>query len=537
VSPTETVDAVVIGAGANGLVAANLLADHGWDVLVLEEQDEPGGAVRSAELTRPGFVHDVFSAFYPLAIGSPILRALDLEAYGLRWSRAPVVVAHAARDGCPYLSTDLDETAAAFDSGAPGDGDAWRRLYGRWLGIEGPFIDAILGPFPPLRAGLRLGARLRPPRNVVRFARFCLLPIRRLAAEEFRGPDPGLLMAGNALHSDLAPEAPLSGFFGWLLTSLGQRYGFPVPLGGAGRLTDAIVARLRSAGGEVRCGERVDRIAVRQGRAVGVSTATGVRIRARRAVLADVDAPTLFRSLVGDEHLPADVVGDLDRFEFDNATVKVDWALSRPVPWIHEPARRAGTVHVADGMDHLTENAALIARGCVPSRPHLVVGQMTTSDASRSPSGTEQAWAYTHVPQHVRGDAAGSLSGSWSRSEVEAFGDRIEEQIERLAPGFRSSILQRHLMGPRDLFERDANLEGGAVNGGTANLYQQLVFRPTPGFARPETPIRRLYLASASAHPGGGVHGACGANAAHAALLHASPASAAIHMIRPRRLG
>jgi phytoene dehydrogenase-like protein len=527
-SPTETVDAVVVGAGANGLVAANLLAERGWDVLVLEEEDEPGGAVRSGELTRRGFVHDVFSAFYPLAIASPNLRSLDLETHGLRWSRAPIVVAHATQDRCPFLSTDLDETAAAFDEAAPGDGEAWRGLLGRWRDVEEPFLDAILGPFPPVRAGLRLGARLWPPRNVVRFARFCLLPIRRLAYEEFRGPDPGLVMAGNALHSDLAPEAPLSGFFGWLLTSLGQRYGFPVPVGGAGRLTEALVRRLRVAGADVRCGERVDRVAVRDGRALGVSTAGGSRIRARRAVVADVDAPTLLRTLVGERHLPPDVVGDLDRFEFDNATVKVDWALSAKVPWIHEPARRAGTVHVADGMDHLTENAALIARGCIPARPHLVVGQMTTSDPSRSPAGTEQAWAYTHVPQRVRGDAGASLSGAWSGDEVEAFADRIEEQIERLAPGFRSSILQRHVMGPRELFERDANLEGGAVNGGTANLYQQLVFRPTPGFARPETPIRRLYLASASAHPGGGVHGACGANAARAALLHAAPVSAAL---------
>jgi phytoene dehydrogenase-like protein len=183
-------------------------------------------------------------------------------------------------------------------------------------------------------------------------------------------------------------------------------------------------------------------------------------------------------------------------------------------------------------MDHLTENAALVTRGCVPARPYLVVGQMTTSDPTRSPAGTEQAWAYTHVPRHVRDDAGGTLTGAWTRAEVDAFADRIEDQIERLAPGFRSAILQRHVMGPRELFERDANLERGSVNGGTANLYQQVVFRPIPGFARPETPIRGLYLASASAHPGGGVHGACGANAARAAVLHASPAAAVLEHLR-----
>ncbi len=522
---TRTVDAVVIGAGPNGLVAAIMLADRGWDVLVLEAQGKPGGAVRSAELTRPGFVHDVFSAFYPLAIGSPVLRGLDLESHGLRWSRAPLVVAHPTSDSCPYLSTDVDETADAFDRAAPGDGAAWLRLSHRWAEVEEPLVRAMLGAFPPVRAAAALGGRLWPPRDVIRFARFCLLPVRRLAAEEFRGPGPGLLMAGNALHADLAPEAPLSGFFGWLLVSLGQRYGFPVPRGGAGRLTDALVSRLRAAGGELRCGERVDRVVVRDGRALGVTTPGGLRVRARRAVLGDVDAPTLYRGLVGADHLPPDVLADLDRFEFDSATVKVDWALSAPIPWIHEPARRAGTVHVAEGMDHLTENSALMARGCIPARPYLVVGQMTTSDPTRSPAGTEQAWAYTHLPQDVRGDAGGTLTGAWTRDELESFADRMEQQIEGLAPGFSSTIQQRHLMGPRELFALDANLEGGAVNGGTANLYQQLVFRPIPGFGRAETPIANLYLASASAHPGGGVHGACGANAARAALLHAAPAA------------
>jgi phytoene dehydrogenase-like protein len=521
---TETVDAVVIGSGPNGLVAANRLADRGWDVLVLEAEDEPGGAVRSAELTAPGFVHDVFSAFYPLAVASPVLRRLDLESHGLRWSRAPVVVAHVSPDGCPVLTTDLDETADAFERAAPGDGPAWRRLIERWIAVEEPLVRAMLSPFPPVRAGARLATRVGGPRELVRFARFCLLPIRRLAAEEFRGPDPGLLMAGNALHADLAPEAPLSGFFGWLLVSLGQRHGFPVAAGGAGRLTDALVGRLRSAGGTLRCGERVERVVVRDGRATGVATASGSNVRARHAVLGDVDAPTLYRSLVGVDRLPAGMEHDLDRFEFDSGTVKVDWALSRPIPWTHEAARRAGTVHLADGMDHLSENASLIARGCVPARPYLVLGQMTTSDPSRSPAGTECAWAYTHVPQRVRGDAGGELTGAWTRAEVERFADRIEDQVERLAPGFRSSILARHLMGPRELFDLDANLEGGAVNGGTANVYQQLVFRPLPGRARAETPIRGLYLASASAHPGGGVHGACGSNAARAALLHASPA-------------
>jgi phytoene dehydrogenase-like protein len=505
-------------------VAANVMADHGWDVLVLEASDEPGGAVRSAELTEPGFVHDVFSAFYPLAAASPALGALDLASHGVRWRHAPVVVANPTPDGCPFLARDLDETADAFDRAAPGDGSSWRRIVGRWAQLEPRLLRAMLGPFPPVAAAAGLAASLWPPRDLVRFARFCLLPIRRLAEEEFRGPDPGLIMAGNALHADLAPEQALSGFFGWLLVGLAQRYGFPVVEGGAGRLTDALVRRLRTAGGELRCGERVDRVAIRSGRAVGVRTEGGTVVDARRAVVADVDASELHGSLVGAERLPAGTLDDVRRRQLDDATVKVDWALSGRVPWIHDAARRAGTVHVADSIDHLSEVSSQIARGLIPDRPSLVVGQMTTADPTRSPEGTECAWAYTHVPQRVKADAAGELSGRWTVDEVERFADRIEERIERLAPGFRRQVIARHVMGPAEFEASDANLRGGALNGGTAALHQQLVFRPIPGLARPETPVEALYLASASAHPGGGVHGACGANAARAARLHASTA-------------
>lgn len=525
-------DAVVVGAGPNGLVAANILADHGWDVIVLEAEDEPGGAVRSAELTKPGFVHDVFSSFYPLAAASPALEPLDLEAHGVRWRHAPLVVANATPDTSPFLSRDIDETADAFDAATPGDGANWRRVTGRWSELESRLLRAMLGPFPPFRAGVGLAAALWPPRDIVRFARFCLLPIRRLAEEEFRGPGPGLVMAGNALHADLMPEQTLSGFFGWLLVGLGQRHGFPVVEGGAGRLAEALVRRLRAAGGELRCGERVERVATRSGRAVGVRTADGSAVSARRAVVADVDAGILYRALVGADRLPPDVIDDMRRRQLDNGTVKVDWALSTPIPWIHDAATRAGTVHVADGMDHLTETSSQIARGLVPDRPYLVVGQMTTSDPTRSPEGTECAWAYTHVPQAPRGDAVGELTGRWTTRELDRFADRIEDQIERLAPGFRGRVIARHVMGPADLEDKDANLVGGAVNGGTAALHQQLVFRPTPGLARPETPVEGLYLASASAHPGGGVHGACGANAARTALLHASPPGRAWHVLR-----
>ncbi len=291
-----------------------------------------------------------------------------------------------------------------------------------------------------------------------------------------------------------------------------------MPEGGAGRLTAALVARLEARGGRVVCGRRVTRVVVRGGRAVAVVTDDGDEVAAGRAVVADVGAPALYRDMVGPEHLPPRVLDDLRRFQYDNSTVKVDWALDGPIPWAAEGARRAGTIHLANGMDQFVEASCDLQTGRIPARPHLVMGQMGVADPTRSPAGTETAWAYTHVPQKVRGDAGGELKGVWDFSEAEAFADRIEEQIEVLAPGFRSLIRGRYVATPPILEAADANLVGGAVNGGTAQLHQQLVFRPIPGLGRAETPVRGLYLGSASAHPGGGVHGACGANAARAAL-------------------
>jgi phytoene dehydrogenase-like protein len=266
----------------------------------------------------------------------------------------------------------------------------------------------------------------------------------------------------------------------------------------------------------------VERIVVRGGRAVGVAVAGGDTITARRAVLADCDVQRLLLSMVDPEHVPAEHRDRLRRrFQRSSATFKVDWALSAPIPWSEPAARRAGTVHVAESLDELSITSTQLAIGLVPAAPFLLVGQMTTADASRSPRGTESAWTYTHVPVAARGDAGDDgISGRWETADRERFVRRIEQRIELLAPGFADRVIARHVMAPPDLEARDGNLVGGDISGGTAQLHQQAIFRPVSGWGRPETPVRRLYLASASAHPGGAVHGACGANAARAAILH-----------------
>jgi len=511
-------DAIAIGAGHNALVAANLLAERGWSVLVLEAQPEPGGAVKSGEITEPGFTSDLFSSFYPLAAASPAIRSLELEQHGLRWRKAPVAVAHPQRDGaCAVVSTDLEESAASVERFAAGDGERWREMYAYWHRAGEPFMDALLRPFPPLRGGARLAGSLGPG-GLLRFLRFALLPVRRLAEERFRGDGAAWLLAGNALHADFTPEAAGSGLFGWVLCGLGQQHGFPTPEGGAGQLTAALVARLRANGGRLECGVRVERVIVRRGVAVGVRTQDGRELTAGRAVLAGTVAPVLYRDLVGFEHLPSRLVSDLRAFQRDSATVKVDWSLDAPIPWTAADARRAGTVHVAAGVDALTRTTSQLARGLIPDQPFLVMGQYSMLDETRQPPGKETAWAYTHVPQRVKADAGGALTGRWDEAEAERFADRIEAEIEHRAPGFRALVRARHIFTPPALEAANANLLGGGVNQGTAQIHQQLVFRPTPGLGRAETPIGNLFLAGASVHPGGGVHGAPGANAARAAM-------------------
>ena len=392
-------DAVVIGAGPNGLVAANHLLDAGWSVLVLEAQPDVGGAARSDDVVHPDFVHDTFSAFYPLAAISPTIRSFGLEDHGLRWTHAPAVLGHPRPDGSwALLHRDRNITAQLMEDEAPGDGEAWLDLCAEWDRVGPHLIGALLTPFPPLRHGLGLLARLHSVGGL-EFVRTLLAPATDLGRRRFRGDAPRLLLAGNAGHADIPLDGSGSGLMGLLLCMLGQTVGFPVPEGGAGQLTRALARRVRAAGGEIRCDATVTRVLIDSGRATGVEVAGGERTAAGRAVIADVLATRLYGDLVPADELPTRVLRSMRRFHLDAATIKVDWALDGPVPWRTPPAHAPGTVHVADSVNEMSEALSHVAANAVPAAPFMLAGQMTTADPSRSPTGTESMWAYTHIPQ------------------------------------------------------------------------------------------------------------------------------------------
>jgi phytoene dehydrogenase-like protein len=515
------VDAVVIGAGPNGLVAANRLADAGWETLLLEAQPEVGGAVRSDRELHPDFVSDTFSAFYPLGYASRVIKGLHLEEYGLRWRNAPAVLGHSRGDGSWItLHRDLDITAKLLDEEHPGDGAAWRALVDQWRKIGPSLVDALVTPFPPVGPTLR--AMIKLPRvGGLSFVRQLLAPAGAVLEPNFGGQAVRLLLTGNALHADI----PLGWCRLWLprvavdharsnrrvSSSRGRRR--QARGGNAGPLH-------RTAGVPVVCNAEVTKISIEHGRAAGVQVHDQL-VRVRRAVLADVAAEHLYGRLVTFDELPSKVRAQMAGFRRDPATFKVDWALSTPVPWRTPPPYPPGTVHIADSYEELVISFAELSAGSIPNRPFLLIGQMTTSDPTRSPEGTESMWAYTHVPLHVLDDAGGNLTGSWDADEAERFADRMQDRIEQRAPGFSERIIARRILTPLDMERRNASLVGGSLNGGTTALDQQLIFRPIPGLGRANTPIRGLYLASSSAHPGGAVHGACGMNAARAALAYA----------------
>lgn len=494
-------DAIVIGSGPNGLTAAAYLARAGVSVLVLEAKDDPGGAVRTRELTLPGFKHDLGAAFFPFGQTSPALAPLDLPGAGLVWRHAAIDSAHPAPDGsCAAISRDLETAARAFGS----DGDAWRRI-ALWHGrTRDRMLAALLSTLPAVGPMLRFG-----PLNLMRLARVALASGRGYASAQFRTEAARRVIPGLALHTDVGPDDPMGAIVGFVLAVLASSGGFAVPQGGAVAITEALVGRVKEAGGAIRCGAHVSEILVRGGRAVAVRTDEGEEIEATRAIIADVAAPALYLRLLHEAVVPRRIARAMRRFVHGFGTFKMDWALDGPVPWMHEDAARAAVVHAGDSLDDMARFTREVRAGKLPDHPYLVIGQQSVPDPTRAPAGRHTLWAYSRVPSR--------LAEGWG-SAREAFADRIEQRIEGLAPGFRERILKRAIWAPGDLEAMNENLVGGDLAGGSAALRHQLVFRPVFPWFRYRTPVARLYLGSSYTHPGAGVHGACGANAALAAL-------------------
>jgi len=496
-------DALVIGSGPNGLVAACVLAGAGLDVLVLEANPtRAGGAVGSEAATRAGFVHDVGAAFFPWGALSPAFRDLALTEHGLRWRWAGFESCHPAPDGSyACIARDADRTAGNF--GRPEDGERWRRTAAWYASIEPPLIDLLLGPFPSFGPLGRLG-----PGNLARLAAVFASSGRGLAQRWFAGDAARRVLPALALHVDVGPDDRFGAALGFMLGMTATTGGYAVPEGGARAVAGALVRCLHARGGKVGLGARVTRVLVRKGRAVAVRLAGGEEIPAR-VILADTDVAALLLDLVRAEHLPARVSGFMRRFPRGWGTFKVDWALDGPVPWAVAAARESAVVHAGDSLDDLSRFTAEVRAGSLPEHPYLVVGQQSLADPTRAPEGCHTLWAYTRVPPVVE--------GGWA-AQAERMADRMDQRIEGLAPGFRSRVLARRAVPPDQLEAMDANLVGGDLGGGSNAWHRQLLFRPQFPWFRYRMPVERLYLCSSYAHPGAGVHGMCGYNAARQVL-------------------
>lgn len=472
-SARHTYDAIVVGSGPNGLVAAITLARAGRSVLVLEAKETIGGGTRSSELTLPGFVHDVCSAIHPLGLGSPFMRTVPSEQYGLEWIHPPAPLAHVLDDGTAVLlERSIEDTSAALGPDAVAYSRLMTPLVARWNIIA----DAFLGPLRPVLA-------LHPFVHA-RFGLHAIRSARGLAQSLFKGERARALFAGLSAHSMLPLEQPLTAGFGLMLAMAGHAIGWPMPRGGSQKIADALGAYLRSLGGEIVTGMQVKSLDT---------------LPSTRAILCDV-TPRQLLSIAG-QRLPTGYQRQLQHYRYGPGVFKIDYALEGPIPWKAEVCLRAGTVHVGGTLAEIAAAEGLVWRGEHPEKPFVLVAQQSLFDPTRAPEGKHTLWAYCHVPHGSTFDMT----------------ERIESQIERFAPGFRDRILARHMLNTVGLEQYNANYVGGDINGGVQDLWQFFT-RPTMRFVPYATPAKGLYICSSSTPPGGGVHGMCGYFAALAAL-------------------
>jgi phytoene dehydrogenase-like protein len=467
-----TPDAVVVGSGPNGLAAAITLAKAGLKTVIREAQSTIGGGLRSSELTLPGYTHDVCASVHPLALSSPVFRGLPLTKLGLEWVQPPAPLAHPLDGGkAVLLERSLKITALGLGDGADG-----------WLSLHSPFVEA----WSELAWDV-LSPPLRIPKHPILMGRFGVQALRTatgLARKTLRSAEAQALFAGNAAHSFLPLEAPGTAAFGLLLSIAGHAVGWPIAKGGSQKLADALAAYFRFLGGEIITDSPVEQLD---------------EVRDARVVILDVGPRQLAR--IGAKSLPERYRRALERYRYGSAAFKIDWALDGPVPWTAKLCERAATVHLGGTLEEIAASESAHARGEVHERPFVLFVQPTLFDPSRAPTGKHIAWAYCHVPNGCTLNLT----------------SHIENQVERFAPGFRDRILSRSILTPADFERRNANLVGGDINGGMMDL-RQVFARPVPSLDPYRTPLRGVYLCSASTPPGGGVHGMGGFHAAQVAL-------------------
>jgi phytoene dehydrogenase-like protein len=467
----DACDAIIVGSGPNGLAAAITLARAGCSVLVYESNATIGGGARSAELTLPGFLHDVCSAVHPLAAGSPFFKTLPLERFGLQWVQPEIPLAHPLDDGsaaCLYKDVDLTAEQLGDDS------HAYRLLMKplsrNWENLSIEFLQPMLH-WP------------RHPITLAHFGILALCPATLLAKFIFKREPARALFAGIAAHSFLPLEAPVSSAFALVLGLAGHAVGWPIPRGGSQQISNALAAYLRELGGNIKVNHRIENLH---------------DLPKSHAILLDVSVWEFLR--IAGKEVPSRYRRQLESFRHGPGVFKIDYALRQPVPWKSEACRRAGTIHLGGGIDEIAAVEREVSRGKIPEAPFVLVAQQSLFDATRAPHNQHTLWAYCHVPFDCKMDMS----------------TQIESQIERFAPDFRDCVLARHKMGPADLEKANPNLAGGDISGGAANL-TQLIARPIFSRTPYRTPLPGVYLCSASTPPGGGIHGMCGYHAARLA--------------------
>ena len=530
---SERCDVVFVGSGINSLAGAALLARAGKRVLVLERNDYLGGAIRTEEITEPGFLHEVFSSWHPLFVGSAAYAELseDLAARGLEYLHTELPTASLFPDGTSaFLTTSHEANVEEFERHASGDGEAWQRVVAEFMpnadlafGVLGTELWSSAGAGLGLRAYRRLGRR-----GLVGFTGALLASCRDWVSETFASPRVHGLLAPWVLHTGVGPDAASSGFMTRVIAVAVELGGMPVPQGGGVRLVEALAEIVREAGGACETACDVGRVLVREGRAAGVAVDGGETIEATEAVVANVTPTQLYGRLLDGTSVPAEAAEAARRFRYGRAGMQIHMALSEPPRWAGDGRLgRTAIVHLTPGLDGVSRAVNEAERGLLPAEATIVCGQPTTVDPSRAPEGASILWIQLQeLPARARGDAAGELDvgdGIWTEDLRERYADRIQARLARQIENLDSALLKRVALSPADIEAANVNMVGGDIYSGSCSLDQNLVWRPRPELPGHATPVERLYQIGASTHPGPGLGAGSGTLVAKELLKPALP--------------